>query len=150
MGNGQWLDTILNTSPRTKFRLASIGYTAAIILLWAVFIQMPTANEMQWPKSSEWLLWIWWFGSMVNEAFEYGDSRSLRAYLAGSGNKLDILVIFCLFLALCCRIAAAVMAGNVAAVWIYRGMMMLLMLGVFAQAFRLIHMFSFSRRLGII
>jgi hypothetical protein len=150
MGNGQWLDTILNTSPRTKFRLASIGYTAAIILLWAVFIQMPTANEMQWPKSSEWLLWIWWFGSMVNEAFEYGDSRSLRAYLAGSGNKLDILVIFCLFLALCCRIAAAVMAGNVAAVWVYRGMMMLLMLGVFAQAFRLIHMFSFSRRLGII
>eukprot|EP01043_Picozoa_sp_COSAG02_P019955 COSAG02_NODE_973_length_15536_cov_5.108635_4_plen_1513_part_00 len=160
-GNGQWLDTFLNTSPRTKFRIKLIGYILAILLLWAVFVQMPTASKMQVCIASqrhwcdgpqEWLLWLWWFGALVNEGSEYSNSHSLKTYLGGSGNQLDCAVILSLLFALCCRVVVVILGGTNAgaAVWFYRSMMMFLMLGVFAMSFRLLHMFSFSRRLGII
>lgn len=159
MGNGQWLDTFLNTTPKTKFYAKLLGYIAAILLLWVVFVQMPTANEMhqcvanqqQWCGApQEWLLWLWWLGALVNEGFEYRESRSVQTYLVRSGNQLDCAVISCLFLALGCRVLVLILGTSSAAVWVYRSMMMLLTLCIFAMSFRLVHMFSFNRRLGII
>ena len=143
------LDTALNTSPRTKFSLKLVGYVAAILVLWMTFVLMPPAGEIQWPNGWELTFWLWWVGSVVNEVAEWVEAKTLRGYLAGSGNTIDFIVNVFVSLAGCCRVAAGVASGEFA-MWTYRSMMLLLMLAVFAMSFRLMHMFSFSRRLGII
>ena len=93
--------------------------------------------------------WLWWFGEIADELQQWVDAKTFTGYMSGSGNTLDFFVNVPIALAGCCRVAGAVSGGEFA-VWTYRSMMLLLMLAVFAMSFRLMHMFSFSRRLGII
>ena len=58
------------------------------------------------------LFWLWVAAFLFAEIAEIAEESSLRAYMRGSGNTNDVLIISCMLIGMAARVVAAIADDN--------------------------------------